>query len=119
MKKIIATLFLLWLTLIVNAQKTKTVFIEIRGNVDILGNISLDRIETTKKERLTLDSMINTKELQNEIIQKRDAVSVINLMSEKGWKFCNSMQILKDDSGKPNSSFIIYYFSKEISSNSP
>lgn len=119
MKKAAASLCILLFTLAASAQKRKTVFLEVRGGVDALGNISLDRIEASKKARLSLDSALNTKELQKEIIQLREPTAVMSRLAEKGWKFCSALQINRDESGRPATAFIAYYFSKEFEAEQP
>lgn len=120
MKKIVLSLSLFLLFAIAGtAQKGRTVFIEIRGGVDALGNISLDRIEASKKIRLSLDTLFNFKELQLEIIRLQNPTAVMGMMTERGWKFCSAMQVNKDESGRPASTFIAYYFSKEFEPKHP
>ena len=111
MKYFFFATFLL-LTLNSFSQKTLSAYIEVRGNVDALGNIYLDKIIKPKKLTKT-DSLINYSQLTS-ITSLREPVKVINKLSEVGWTLVTVTQVSSDKENRPNSPFLLYYFRKEF-----
>lgn len=108
-------LFLLTFTLLTLnsfSQKTLSAYIEIRGNIDALGNIYLDKIIKPKKLSKT-DSLIDFSQL-TALTSLREPGVVINKLSENGWALVTVTQVSTDKDGRPNTPFILYYFRKEF-----
>ena len=98
------------LTLNTFSQKTLSAYIEVRGNVDALGNIYLDNIIQPKKLTET-DSLIDYSQLKP-IMNLREPIKVINKLSKNGWTLVTVTQVSSDKENRPNSPFILYYFRK-------
>ena len=109
MKYILLGTFVL-LTLNTFSQKKLSAYIEVRGNVDALGNIYLDNVIKPKKLTET-DSLIDYSQLKP-IMNLREPIKVINKLSKNGWTLVTVTQVSSDKENRPNSPFILYYFRK-------
>ncbi|MEO7045399.1 MAG: hypothetical protein ABI091_08860 [Ferruginibacter sp.] len=99
-------------TLNVFSQKTLSPYIEVRGSVDMLGNIYLYNV--IKPKKLTrIDSLIDYPKL-NAILNLHEPIKVINKLSENGWTLVSVTQVSSDKDGMPNSPFMLYYFKKDF-----
>ncbi len=102
----------LFLTINSFSQQTVSAFIEVRGNVDVLGNISLNSI--SKPRGLSVkDTLIDWSKI-NLILSLRDPVKVINKLAESGWLLITVTNVTSDKEGRPNNPFLLYYFKKEF-----
>lgn len=100
------------LTLNSFSQKTLSAYIELRGNVDILGNIYLTDI--IKPKKLTkADSLIDFNQLKS-ILNLREPIKIINKLSENAWILVTVTQVSSDKYSMPNSPFMLYYFRKDF-----
>jgi hypothetical protein len=110
MKKLSLIILIVFAVFAANAQVKR--YIEARGNIDLLGNITISIIDPqpSKKGR---DSIINRKTILEILNQSNDAVDVINALSALGWELVTAVRI-KDSQGTPNSEFIVYYFGKKF-----
>ena len=111
MKHFILVTFVL-LTLNAFSQKPLSFYIEVRGNVDALGNIYLDNI-TIPKNLTKVDSLVDYTKLKA-IMNLREPIKVINKLSENGWTLVSVTQVSSDKESRPNSPFILYYFKKDF-----
>jgi len=94
------------------SQKTISSYIEVRGNVDALGNIYFDNI--IKPRTLTkTDSLIDYSQFK-EILHLREPIKIINKLSENGWILITVTHVSSDKENRPNSPFLLYYFKKEF-----
>jgi hypothetical protein len=111
MKKLSLIILIVFAVFTANAQVKR--YIEARGNIDLLGNITISIIDPqpSKKGR---DSIINRKTILELLNQSNDAVDVINALSALGWELVTAVRINKDSQGTPNSEFIVYYFGKKF-----
>lgn len=111
MKYLILTVFVI-LNLSSFSQKRTFGYIEIRGNVDALGNIYL--YDITKPKKLTnIDSLIDYSTIKKRL-NYREPITVINALSEIGWVLISVTQISSDKNDQPITPFILYYFRKEF-----
>ena len=111
MRYFILMIFIL-LTSSAFSQKPSSIYIELRGNVDALGNINLDNI-TNSKNLSKVDSLIDYQKLKA-IVNLREPMKVVNKLSENGWSLVSVTQISSDKENRPNSPFMLYYFKKDF-----
>ena len=111
MKYFISLIFLL-MTITSFSQKKLSAYIEIRGNVDVLGNIYLYNIIQPKKLTKS-DSLINYTQLR-QIVSLGEPIKVINALSQIGWTLISVTQVSSDKESMPNSPFMLYYFKKDF-----
>lgn len=111
MKHSLIVIFVLF-TLNTFSQKILPVYIEVRGNVDALGNIYLHNIIKPKKLAKT-DSLIDYPQL-NQIMNLSEPIKVINKLAENGWTLVSVSQVSSDKESRPNSPFMLYYFRKDF-----
>lgn len=107
MKKALA--FVVTLMICFNTFSQKAIYIELKGQVDILGNICIDRIGVSKNQ----DSLINLKKLKANLFPC-SAIEVFNKFSLLGWSLVSVTCINSDKEGRPNSPFILYYLKKDF-----
>ena len=94
------------------SQKPLSFYIELRGSVDAFGNINLDNI-TNSKNLSKVDSLIDYQKLKA-IVNLREAIKVVNKLSENGWSLVSVTQVSSDKENRPNSPFMLYYFKKDF-----
>ncbi len=111
MRHFILVIFILF-TSVAFSQKPVFFYIELRGNVDALGNINLDNI-TNSKNLSKVDSLIDYQKL-TAILNLREPIKIVNKLSENGWSLVSVTQVSSDKENRPNSSFMLYYFKKEF-----
>jgi hypothetical protein len=111
MKNLFLATFVLF-TLNTFSQKHLTFYIEIRGNVDALGNIYLDNIIRPQKIS-KVDSMVDYAKIKT-ILNLREPIKIINKLSENGWALVSVTQVLSDKENRPSSAFILYYFKRDF-----
>ncbi len=111
MKKLFFLAFIL-VSLETYAQKSTTVYLEIRGSLDFAGNIYLDPIKKPKKMMRT-DSLIDYSSFKP-MAQNVEPIQVINMLAELGWELASVTHVPAAESRGPNFPFILYYFKKEI-----
>jgi hypothetical protein len=100
------------LTLNSISQKSLSAYIEVRGSIDILGNIYLEKPIKPKKLSKT-DSLVDFSQIAS-ITKLHEPIKVINKLSENGWALVTVTQVSGDKENKASSSFILYYFRKEF-----
>jgi hypothetical protein len=96
------------------SQNRITVYIEVRGSVDMLGNIYLNNLQYPRKNLEKIDSLIDYKSLNTIALKLKEPIKVIDEFSLKGWQLVSVCQVFSDKSGSPNSPFLLYYFKKEF-----
>lgn len=85
------------------------------GNIDILGNITIQPLEKEiKEDKKNIDTSINYKILDKIVQSNPIAIKVINRFMNEGWILITSVYISKDENGRPNSPYIAYYFKKDF-----
>lgn len=110
MKKLLVFITLLILANQISAQSKK--YIEVRGTIDLMGNITLYLPAFSKEQKQ--DSVINFETIKQCFNKSTDAINVINRLENIGWHLLTVANINKDAGGRPNSEFIVYYFVKEF-----
>jgi len=110
MKRIIALLIIIASISQLNAQTKK--YLEIRGSVDLMGNISLSVPMLTKEQRT--DTLIKIEAIKQCFKKSNEAIDVINRLTNIGWNLFTITNINRDKEGRPNTEFIAYYFVKEF-----
>lgn len=114
MKKIlISTLIVLFVCVTSNAQLKDIKYLQLNASIDLLGNIKFIAIEKFKKKSEVQDSISQLKKVNSIIMQSKNVIEAINLLSETGWTLVTSVSVAKDEQGRPNTPFIAYYFKKE------
>jgi hypothetical protein len=117
MKRKLFILFLL-VSLEKNAaysQENVMRYVQLTATIDILGNIYVTPIVFSKKETQDLDSAyLNEVKILNKIIgDKRKPVFICNEFAKHKWHLISVVHISKDDQGRPNTPFLLYYFGKK------
>lgn len=108
MKKIVVFTCLFIMGCQIFAQSKK--YIEVRGGVDLMGNITLHLPAFTKEQKQ--DSVINFEAIKQCFNNSNDAINVINRLDNIGWHLLTVANINKDAGDHLNSEFIVYYFVK-------
>lgn len=95
------------------AQSKLYGYIELRGSVDLLGNISLDPLDAVQKETTPTDTLIDYGKINAIINRHRAPIKVLNALSELGWELITTTQVASDKDQRPNAPFLLYYLKKE------
>ena len=111
--KIGVTIFLLSLAIAGFSQTKLTGYLELRGSIDIMGNIYLNYIERPKQLETKADSLVDYKAIRNVFSKTSNPAKVLNALAAEGWNLVSVTQVLSDKDGRPNSPFILYYLRRE------
>lgn len=112
MKKIIiAVCFsLVWVPNLL-AQNNNLKYIQLNATVDVLGNIKMIQLEEKNKKSQSLtDTIADFSNINNIMLKSKNAIEAINMLSFEGWILVSAVALNKDESGRPNTPFIAYYF---------
>lgn len=107
--KICVIIFLLALPIAGFSQTKLTGYLELRGSIDILGNIYLNEVSKPKRLETKIDSLIDYKAIKDVFSKTSNPTKVLNALSAQGWTLVSVTQVLSDKDGRPNSPFLLYY----------
>jgi hypothetical protein len=111
--KIFNTVFLLAINICSFSQTKTTVYLELRGSVDIMGNMYLNHVEKPRRLETKADSLVDYTAIRNVFTKTNNPVKVLNALAAGGWNLVSVAQVLSDKDGRPNSPFILYYLKRE------
>lgn len=115
-KRIYPTLILLLFFYNSYSQKTITAYIEIRGSVDAMGNITLETPQKPKNLLSAADSLIDYSSIKMAMSKPRFTTPsvIMNVLANEGWYLISVTQVMSDEYKRPTSPFLLYYFKKEF-----
>ena len=111
--KIFTIIFLLGISIPGFAQTKITAYLELRGTVDIMGNIYLNEVTKSKRPESKIDSLIDYRAIRNIISKSYNPIIVLNALSAEGWTLVFVTQVLPDKDGRPNTPFLLYYLKRD------
>lgn len=110
MRFVITGIFFLLMLNGVAAQSKK--YMELRGSTDLMGNITL-AVPVPGKEQKK-DSLFQWSRIIQCFEPSSIAIDVINRLGLIGWHLQTVAQVNRDQEGRPNTGFLLYYFVKEF-----
>ena len=111
--KIFTTLSLVFISICAFSQTKTTVYLELRGSVDIMGNIYLNYVEKPRRLETKVDSLVDYKAIKNTFSRTSNPTKVLNALAAEGWSLVSVTQVLSDKDGRPNSPFVLYYLKRD------
>ncbi len=115
MKKITSILGLILISTMTFSQTDTFKYIQVNASVDLLGNIKMMSIEKPPKKSKTIsDTTVNFRHLNSLVLNSKNAIEAINLLSTEGWVLVSIVALSKVENGGPNSPFVAYYFRKDF-----
>ena len=94
------------------SQSKQTLYLELQGPVDAMGNMSIYTIPPPKKMSHE-DSLMDYKQINASIVTQ-SPMKTMNKLAQLGWQLVTVAQITQDEFRRPASAFIAYYFKKEF-----
>ena len=106
-------LFLILLPAAAFSQTKASAYLELRGSIDIMGNINLGEVVKPRRLETKADSLVDYNVVGKIFSKTTDPINVLNALSAEGWNLVSVTQILTDKDGKPNTPFLLYYLRHE------
>ena len=107
--KICTIIFFLIISVCGFSQTKITGYLELRGSIDVLGNIYLNEISKPRRLDTKIDSLIDYKAIKEVFSKTSNPTQVLNALSAEGWNLVSVTNVIGDKDGKPNSPFLLYY----------